>query len=207
MLSPSRSVALPLPSSPHWAPTRTIAGMGRPLLERAKAPRSQARPGPLADRGYPIVRGSITFRGFQAPRTGVRAGLRGAGPVLGWVRAESDRTPRCCRRPDPRPTGSVGEGGRRGRAGVAQEVRASNRLVVLTDRGGCQTERVQAPEKAAIRFVLPRHWAVTLPAGAAQLVERSVIASAGVGVGGDGFAAGQRPIRQLRPGSGVARMI
>ncbi len=34
---PSRSVALPLPSSPHWAPSRTIAGMthlsSRPTLD------------------------------------------------------------------------------------------------------------------------------------------------------------------------------
>src|SRR3954454_3445545 len=45
---PSRSVALPLPSSPHWAPTSTIAGISallfthqphtpwRPVLETVK---------------------------------------------------------------------------------------------------------------------------------------------------------------------------
>src|SRR5690606_1052542 len=36
--SPSRSVALPLPSSPHWTPTITIPGMGDPLAFAGFAP-------------------------------------------------------------------------------------------------------------------------------------------------------------------------
>ena len=31
-LGASRSVTLPLPSSPHWAPTTTVTGTGDPLL-------------------------------------------------------------------------------------------------------------------------------------------------------------------------------
>src|SRR3954466_2542140 len=45
------SVALPLPSSPHWAPTSTMAGIGfLPDMDEAPA---QAATGALAVRAYP----------------------------------------------------------------------------------------------------------------------------------------------------------
>src|SRR3712207_3662262 len=43
MRSPSRSVALPLPSSPHWAPTNTITGTSVDAFRRT--PRTRECPG------------------------------------------------------------------------------------------------------------------------------------------------------------------
>src|SRR5689334_13661634 len=45
------SVALPLPSSPHWAPTSTMAGIG--ILPDIDETPAQAATGALAIRAYP----------------------------------------------------------------------------------------------------------------------------------------------------------
>src|SRR5699024_10514523 len=51
---PSRSVAFPLPSSPHWAPISTIAGIGcSPPLFRSRPPGGGCRGSILVDRPRP----------------------------------------------------------------------------------------------------------------------------------------------------------
>src|SRR5262252_1066586 len=50
--SPSRSVALPLPSSPHWAPISTMAGIFS-RLSHDETPGSASATGALAYRDYP----------------------------------------------------------------------------------------------------------------------------------------------------------
>ena len=58
---PSRSVALPLPSSPHWAPTRTIAGNCPPRLVDAPCEaRRSAEPGLSRGRATTIVAPCLT---------------------------------------------------------------------------------------------------------------------------------------------------
>src|SRR6476660_3445611 len=74
MSDPSRSVALPLPSSPHWAPSTTMAGMG--VLPRTDSePLSATAPGLLRRHATKVA----------APRRGARSvrrtADRGAGSV------------------------------------------------------------------------------------------------------------------------------
>src|SRR5580704_16505521 len=78
-----------------------------------------------------------------------------------------------------------GQRGRRRGAAVLQELRAPGGLVVLADRGGRLAQYVQAAQETAVRLVLPRDRAVSLPARAAQLVQAAVVAGPGVGVRGD----------------------
>src|SRR5688500_12149407 len=75
-----RSVALPLPSSPHWAPTSTIAGIPAPST---RAPGKGCRDAPKAPRGYaPGPRTPHLIAGCRAPRARDRsAAAAGEGPA------------------------------------------------------------------------------------------------------------------------------
>src|SRR6266851_4324537 len=170
--SPSRSVALPLPSSPHWAPTSTMAGMLIPFGWRKLQPGS---------------RGSTTGPGLavhdEAPAQ--------AQARQGLLRSEITRL--------------GGQFGRGGGAAVAQELRAPLGLVVFADRRGGRGQHVQRTQEAAVRLVLPRDRAVSVPARAAQLVEGAVIARPRVRVGRDGVALPERAGGQRGPGRRIRR--
>src|SRR6266571_2846267 len=71
-------------------------------------------------------------------------------------------------------------GGRR--AALSQEFGTPRGLVLLADRGGGAGEHVQGPQEPAVRLVLPRDRAVSLPAGPAQLVEAAMVPGSRVGV-------------------------
>ena len=78
----------------------------------------------------------------------------------------------------------------RGRAGVAEELRAALPLGVSPMARAASGEQREAAQEAAVGLVLPRHRAVALPAVAAQQVEAAVVADPGVGV--DGHVVGAR---------------
>ena len=73
--SPSRSVALPLPSSPHWTPTITMPGMGH-------SPGSDPTVHPILSRPAGGPRGLTTARG---------AADRARTPPLVWAHASHPR--------------------------------------------------------------------------------------------------------------------
>src|SRR4051794_1971510 len=65
--APSRSVALPLPSSPHWAPSTTIAGIGKPSVMRLRTNKRRA----LSGQQHPgLLRWNATSLGHPAARYG-----------------------------------------------------------------------------------------------------------------------------------------
>src|SRR3984885_12672589 len=77
-LSPSRSVALPLPSSPHWAPISTMAGILFTPFTRRKPLAAQARQG--------LLRCEVTLITQVKPIRGVETRQ---GPDVRSVRAAS----------------------------------------------------------------------------------------------------------------------
>ena len=80
---PSRSVALPLPSSPHWAPRTTIAGIGTSSRSGTVGPRSVTGAG----QGHARARtrnstGALAAHVIRAGRSGRRARVRPVDPLL-----------------------------------------------------------------------------------------------------------------------------
>ena len=62
-----------------------------------------------------------------------------------------------------------------------------------------------AAQEAAVRLVLPRDRAVSVPARAAQLIQAAMVTRPRVRVGGDRVALAERAGRQRRPGRRVRR--
>src|SRR4051812_3100395 len=111
-----------------------------------------------------------------------RRGFSGAGLAAPEVRAPGG-TPGT-----EAPDASGGEG----RIAVAQQLDAAFLLLGLADRLGRLRQRGDAPQETAVGLVRPRHGAEALPAVAAQRVQPSVVAGAGVGIGLD--RGGQAPL-------------
>ena len=100
----SRSVALPLPSSPHWAPSTTIAGMS--LLRARRPEREAGRDGADVGRSRRSGRAHRTACAVSAkPRPGCVTS-EGIPPVLRIPSTVTAWTPFCS---SPTPTPEVGD--------------------------------------------------------------------------------------------------
>ncbi len=77
----------------------------------------------------------------------------------------------------------------------------------LPDLPGSARECGDRAQEAAVRLVRPRHRALTAPAGLAQLIERAVVAGAGVGVGLDREAGRERDLGEQGPGQRRLRVM
>src|SRR5699024_3627513 len=105
---PTRSVALPLPSSPHWAPTSVIAGIGLYLFARhlVGAFSTPNMDGPLAqgsDRGRCVLSvhdalagslGQMALHSLWRQRIGGRLKNAVRGPPAGYGESVPNRPPR-----------------------------------------------------------------------------------------------------------------
>src|SRR5699024_5993834 len=161
--SPRRSVALPFPSSPRWAPTITTAGM--------------ATPGDWTTGGGG-PRGSYQGRAGRP-----LGGGRGAGHPAGTAAAPPRRAP------------SVQQAG----IGLAEEGGHPIGLGLVAESPGGLAQQGERPQEAAVRGVGGRDRSLTPPAGLAQGVPAAVVPGAGVGVGGDLVAVGQRVLGEGGP--------
>src|SRR5699024_10996799 len=194
--SPRRSVALPFPSSPHWAPTITTAGM--------------ATPGERCGTSWTLghVRCTGPRGSYQAARS-----TPWTGPVPSPAAAGSGRPAAAC--PDPcgplRDTAAQGAAAvppsRQGPSsaeqagiGLAQERGDAIGLGVVAEAAGGLPQHRECAQEAAVRGVGSGDGALAAPSGLAQRVQSAVVAGAGVGVGGDVVAVGERVLGEGGPG-------
>src|ERR1700759_3133262 len=90
--------------------------------------------------------------------------------------------------------------GGRGGAAVGQEELAADGFLFLVDGVGRLGQHGQRAQEALVGLVLPRDRAVAAPAGPAELVQATVVAGAGVGVGGDHLTLAEGALGQGGPG-------
>ncbi len=135
--------------------------------------------------GAPAPRQRAWGRPPSAPWASGTTGAAEAGPTARTTAAEAAPTAAhhreriTSRPPAGRVLGSALDGGAGAGVAVVEEGAAAGRLLGLLDPAGGPAERVQRPQEALVRDVLPRHRAVAAPPGAAQGVQAAVVARPG----------------------------
>ena len=169
----SKSVALPLPSSPHWAPSTTTAGMSAPLCPL---------PDPSAA-GPETTKPSATAPG---PYGRTLANRRDAAHFTGQADASGGQLEQLFE-------GSL--------TAVAQEGATTLLLLGLTDPACRSGQGRECTQEASVGLMTPRHRPVPLPAIATQDIKATVIADSGIGIDRDIFSTlNEGLLGQHRPG-------